>query len=310
MTTDELRRHVLALSDRDIPLPGGGQTPQRHRALFQIAREGLTVARLVEAHWDALAILAEAGRRPAVGQLYGVWASERMGQPISFARSDESFVLSGGKGFCSGAGIVDRALVTALFPEPRLVDVDLRANATHIEYDLSSWKSSAFHATNTATVSFNEIGFSEHDFIGGPDWYLSRPGFWHGACGPAACWAGGAAGLLDYALQQSRSDAHTIAHQGAMYADIWAAEAYLDVAGREIDAQPAEIPRSITRALILRHLVEQASTDILHRLTRAFGPHPLVADAVVSQQYNELHIYLRQSHAERDLEALGKLVRS
>jgi hypothetical protein len=58
-------------------------------------------------------------------------------------------------------------------------------------------------------------------------------------------------------------------------------------------------------ALSVRHLVEQFSTDILRRLTRAYGPHPLAFDEEVSRTYYELDLYLRQSHAERDLESLG-----
>lgn len=59
------------------------------------------------------------------------------------------------------------------------------------------------------------------------------------------------------------------------------------------------------RALTVRHLVEQACTDILRRLARAYGPHPLAMEEDVSRRYQELDLYLRQSHAERDLESLG-----
>ena len=57
---------------------------------------------------------------------------------------------------------------------------------------------------------------TEADIIGGPGWYLDRPGFWHGACGPAACWASGAIELVDFAMRQKREDAHTLAHLGAI----------------------------------------------------------------------------------------------
>ena len=60
------------------------------------------------------------------------------------------------------------------------------------------------------------------------------------------------------------------------------------------------------RALTVRHLVEQACTDVLRRLPRAYGPYPLVMEENISRRYQELDLYLRQSHAERDLEALGR----
>jgi hypothetical protein len=78
--------------------------------------------------------------------------------------------------------------------------------------------------------------------------------------------------------------------------------ACLDAAGREIDAGEGD---GIVRALTVRHLVEQACTDVLRRLPRAYGPFPLAMDAEFLRRYEELDLYLRQSHAERDLEALG-----
>ena len=60
----ELSRHVRALQCQgslELPLPGAGATGQRHEALLQLGRMDLSVARIVEAHTDAIAILAEAG---------------------------------------------------------------------------------------------------------------------------------------------------------------------------------------------------------------------------------------------------------
>jgi hypothetical protein len=77
-------------------------------------------------------------------------------------------------------------------------------------------------------------------------------------------------------------------------------------AAREIDAQPTDVSQARVRARIVRHLIEVMSTDILRRLARAYGPHPLAIDEDISRRYQELDLYLRQSHAERDLEALGR----
>ena len=54
--------------------------------------------------------------------------------------------------------------------------------------------------------------------------------------------------------------------------------------------------------------VRRDATD-LRRLARAYGPHPLAFDEAVSMRYQELDLYLRQSHAERDLHTLGELER-
>jgi alkylation response protein AidB-like acyl-CoA dehydrogenase len=274
-----------------------------------VGRADLSLARLAEAHWDAVAILSEAGRTAEPNAIYGVWASEKPGQSLSLERHGERYTIRGRKMFCSGSSLVDRALVTLNTPVQQLVDIDMKANVDEIQFEESDWKTSAFSDTKTATVVFNGALVCRQDLIGDSGWYLQRPGFWHGACGPAACWAGGAAGLLDYAAHQSRSDPHTLAHLGAIHASVWALESYLDSAGRQIDATANDRQLAMIRALSVRHLVEQVCTDILRRLARAYGPHPLAMDEDVARRYQELDLYLRQSHAERDLESLGTEIR-
>jgi alkylation response protein AidB-like acyl-CoA dehydrogenase len=280
----------------DIPFPGAGRTAERHRQLADWARADLSLARLAEAHADAMAILHEAGRQPDDG-LYGVWAAETPGHGLRL----DSGAVTGSKMFCSGAGLIDHALVTV---KGRLLDVDLRCCPESLAMDETVWKPLAFAETNTATVHFLDTPVSQ--IVAEDDWYLKRTGFWHGACGPAACWAGGALGLLDYALNTVRDEPHALAHVGGISADGWALQAYLDAAGCQIDQDPNDGELAQTLALTVRHLVEQAASDVLRRIGRAFGPRPLAFDCGVSKRYQELELYIRQSHAERDLEALGQ----
>jgi hypothetical protein len=291
-----------------LPLPGQGKTADRHRELLEFGRENLSLARLAEAHFDAIAILAEAGRRPRENALYGVWASERPGSPLKLRRSRGECLLNGTKMFCSGTSIVDRALITVEAPDPYLVEVDLRYQPNNIRVDTSGWKAPAFRDTHTATVTFIDFCLEEEAFIGDRGFYLNRPGFWHGACGPAACWAGGAMGLADYARMQRRSDPHTLAHLGAITALEWSMHLLLDGAGREIDQHPFDSVAAQIRALRLRHLIEEACSEILSRFGRAYGPHPVVALEDMSDRSLELTMYLRQCHAERDLAALGEQI--
>ena len=65
MNADELNHRLMEIREELLPLPGKGNTAERHRRLFKIGREDLSLAKLAEGHWDALAILAENGREPA-----------------------------------------------------------------------------------------------------------------------------------------------------------------------------------------------------------------------------------------------------
>jgi hypothetical protein len=273
MTTGELKARLVAIVSQELPLPGGGRTAERFSLIADTAREDLSLAKLAEAHWDAVAILAEAGRAPEPDMLYAVWASEIPGQSLRLERTTEGYQLSGSKPFCSGIGMVDRALVTVGLPEQQLVEVDLRRNQECIEADLDTWKVDAFRATQTGSITFLDSWLSSSAPVGTPGWYVERPGFWHGACGPAACWAGGVAGLLDYARNRKREDPHTLAHLGAMQASVWGMYSLLKQAGDEVDGAPGDVTAGQIRALQLRQLIEQMGTEIIQRFSRAYGPY-------------------------------------
>ena len=297
---------LLSEGGLSLPLPGRGETSRRHRMLAEIARRDLTLARVAEAHTDAIAILAEAGCEPRDRALYGVWASDGPASQLHLVPHGSGYVLHGVKQYCSGSTFLDAALVTARLGDTlRLVDVPL-ADAT-LTIDTSIWKSAAFSATATGSVAFHDVPVWPEQLIGGDRFYLDRPGFWHGAVGPAACWAGGAFGLIDAAMAGRRANPHVLAHLGALEALRWGLEALLDQAGREIDADPDDTTNTRQRrALSVRHLVERFCTETLDHFGRATGPAALAFDAAVAQRYAELTLYIRQCHGERDLQALAE----
>jgi alkylation response protein AidB-like acyl-CoA dehydrogenase len=288
-----------------LPLPGGGSTAERHRRLCEIARGDLSAARIAEAHTDALAILAEANRQPRAAALYGVWASEG---PSSLIRAERAgsglWHLSGTKQYCSGAPFVDAALVTAHAAEGTLLfDVSLAAGL-HIEP--STWRTHALAETATGPVAF-DVTLPNDAVVGAPDWYLTRIGFWHGAIGPAACWAGGALSLIDAVRSLDRRGAHARAHLGALEALAWNLQTILEHAGREIDQDPADHTHCAKRrALICRHLIERQAVEIMDRFGRASGPQLLAFDEFAARQYAGLTVYIRQCHAEKDDEAIAE----
>ncbi len=289
----------------ELPLPGGGATPQRHRALAGWGTADLSLARLAEAHTDALAILAEGRHRPRPRALYGVWASDAPpGRVTCRQLANGDWRLDGTKQFCSGATLVDAALVTAHHAAGvRLFDLAIDGDS--VRPQPSSWANPAFEDTATSAVQFDGTVVPACDAIGGERWYLDRPGFWHGSIGPAACWAGGALSLIDAATRLQRRDPHSRAQLGALQATAWGLAAILDQAGREIDADPSDQSGTArTRGLKVRHLVERACSDVLDRFGRATGPQLLAFDPAVIRQHAALALYIRQCHGERDLESI------
>jgi hypothetical protein len=299
-------RQVVDNGSAEWPLPGGGQTWERFTALGQIAGDDLSVARLVEAHIDALAICAEASRSDIAEGALAVWASEGPVSRVEATPVAGGWRLVGTKQFCTGSTIVDQALITTHAPDgQRLFMIPLNRAGVHLE--TAGWVATAFAATATGTMHI-AAEVPEPAAIGAPDFYLTRPGFWHGAVSVAACWAGGARGLVDrYLVRHARDDAHSLAHRGAMEAVCWGMAAALRRAAGEIDADPLNVGGdAMSRALAARHVVERACLDVLDRLGRAAGPRPAAFDGWFIQQSADLTLYLKQCHGERDLEALGR----
>jgi alkylation response protein AidB-like acyl-CoA dehydrogenase len=304
---NELARRIRELHSQGaltLPVPGGGHTAERHLALMQLGRADLSVARLAEAHTDALAILAEQRRSPGTAGIYGVWASDGPQSRLTATPAhDGGWSLSGTKQYCSGASIVEAALVTAHFDGGILL-FDIPLNSSGVTALPSTWVSPAFADTATGPVSFDGISLPESAVVGAPGWYLNRAGFWHGAMGPAACWAGGALSLIDAAGKLNRKDPHSRAQVGALQAIAWGIEAVLVKAGTEIDADPADTDRARVRALEVRHLIERWCTEVMDRFGHATGPQLLAYDEHIVRQHGALAVYIRQCHGERDLESI------
>lgn len=307
----ELRR-LAGSAELDLPLPGAGRTGDRWAALAALGRCDLTLGRLAEGHVDATAILAEAGRSARPGTLYGVWAARSGGTGALVERAGGGFRLSGTVRFCSGANLLDRALVAAAPDgDPAaclLVDVDLTDRRVHRDQD--SWQAIGMDASDSVDVRFAGLPIDPADVVGEPGWYLSRRGFHLGGAGVAAVWLGGAAGVLDSVLallRDARSvTEHQLAHVGALRAGISAADALLVTTARLLDADPGLDPT--TPAATAKSAVERAAWDVLDRAPRITGPTPLCRDRRFAQQLADLQVYVRQHHAEQALAALGRAV--
>lgn len=296
-------RPLLAVT---LPLPGHGRTAVRWSALADAARSDIVVGRLLEAHADADAILAEVAQtRVTPGQWWGVWAAEPPTPVVRAERVGTEWVLSGTKAWCSGAGLCTHALVTVRVGDERpLFAVDL----THpgVSVDLSGWAAAGMSRSATGAVSFDRV---PAEAVGAPVDYLQRPGFWHGGIGVAACWLGGAEKIADTLRRAGpRLDEHGAAHLGAVDAALAAARWSLLAAAAEVDAHPEDVDRAKIRTHRVRAVVESAGTQTVDRVGRALGAAPLATDPTHTRAVGDLLVYLRQSHAERDLAALGRLV--
>lgn len=310
-TAGELLRRIVAGGLDRLPPPGNGDTAQRWRALAEVAGHDLSLLKLYEGHTDALAILAELGASAAPDTLWGVWCAEPPDGRVVLHRSKDGAVrLSGRKLWCSGAATVDHALVSCWDGEglPWLAAVALDQPGVTVTAD--GWHAVGMAGSASVDVVFDNAAAC---LVGASGSYVRRPGFWHGGAGIAACWYGAAQAIADSLLASVRAgaarqaaDPHRLAQLGLADIALAGAAAVLRESAAAIDADPDADAGVL--ALRARLAVEAAATLVLQHTTRSLGATPLCRDPHFARLAADLPVFLRQSHAERDLAALGRLL--
>ncbi len=291
--------------------PGEGRTARLWEVLANLAANDLAVARAVEPHLDARAILAQAGLERVLGRpvsegTWGVYAAEGPGMGVSATPSgtEGGWVLSGTKPWCSLAGRLDAALMTATVGDGsrRLFAVDLHDGG--IQLGDEPWVSRGLAEIPSVSITVHGVAGEP---VGEAGWYLERPGFVWGAIGVAACWYGGAVGLARtvYAAAHERGDQDiAMMHLGWVDEQLHAARQSLILAAEEVDTGGSL--ESGIQAKRVRAVVARACEDVLRSSAHLLGPGPLVLDERHAKRVADLQIYLRQHHGERDLASLGR----
>ena len=306
---DGLVRRWLEAGRLDLPLPGSGATGDRWQRLAVLTQEDIVAGRIAEAHADAVAILEELGGKPPLpGELWGVWAAESSDAVLTAGAGIET-TLRGTKPWCSAAGFCTHALVTARRPDGERALFAVAVTPPTARPLPSTWRAAGMAESDTRSVQFNE---APAVLVGRSGEYLTRPGFWHGAVGVAACWLGGARAVAEPLYDRARSerlDVHGLAHLGAVDAALAGAEATLAATATRFDADPFQrIGHAQLLARRARAVVEHAVDETITRTGRALGPGPLAQDGRHARNVADLGMYVRQSHAERDLADLGRQV--
>ncbi|GAA1111196.1 acyl-CoA dehydrogenase family protein [Arthrobacter flavus] len=295
------------LGDR-TPLPGGGSTLTLWETLATIAAADLSVARTVEPHLDAVAILRQADLPVAPGT-WGVFAAEAPGHRLEAhhsLNSDGSWQLTGRKPWCSLAAKLDYAIVTAHVPdgERRAFSVDLRQPA--VQVIRGTWVSRGLAAVDSGPTDYDAASARP---VGADNWYLQRDGFAWGGLGVAACWYGGAVGIarrLLRSVEERTPDQLALMYLGEVDRHLYAAREALAAAATDIDAGRASGAVGALLAARVRGVVADAAEAILRIVGHGLGPAPLALEEDHARRVADLQVYLRQHHAERDAAALGR----
>lgn len=299
-----LRAIVEAGLDR-LPLPGSGSTLERFQRLADVGGHDLGLCKLYEGHTDALAIIEQLAGAPTPGSTWGMWAAEPPQARVQVRPAGHMVELNGRKAWCSGAAVLSHALLTAWDADDQQQLVAVALDQPGVTITDQGWQAVGMGATGSVEVLFDG---AEAQAIGNPGDYLQRPGFWQGGIGIAACWYGAARQIAERLRQPcaQRQEPHALAHLGAVDSALQAAADVLRFSALQIDAHPQADTQLLARRA--RAVVEQSVEQVIREVGRALGAGPYCKDRHFARLIADLPVFLRQSHAERDLAALGQMV--
>lgn len=297
---------------QEVGLQIPGNASRLWRGLAELGRLDLTVARSLEPHLDALSILEQArGLDPALrfpeNATWGVYAAEGPGSRLRATQDSQgNWTLSGRKPWCSLAGIVSHALVTAWSSERERTLFAVALDDPGITVNDDVWMPRGLETVRTGSLEFAEAAARP---VGPEGWYFSRPGFSLGSIGVAAIWLGAAmalAGRLRETCSEREPDQLALLYVGDCENAIFTARAVLDRMSDFVDEDVQEIEWA--EALRVRCIVHDVCERVLAAVAHGLGPAPLTQDEPHARRVADLQVYLRQHKAERDTAAVGAAI--
>jgi alkylation response protein AidB-like acyl-CoA dehydrogenase len=302
-----------------LPQEFGGAAlngPALGEALQYIGWGSLPLGRLFEGHVNAIALVLRYGDRGQVirvaseareGKLFGVWNTDDENN-LRLIRSQGRVCLEGRKILASGAGYIERPIVTATDERGRrlIVMPHLRVGE---RADLSRWTAHGMKASATGAVDFSGIVIEPDEIVGGDGDYERQPAFSGGAWRFAAVHLGGLERLLDLLRKHLRQtgrgqDAHQAARLGQAAIATETARLWVERASRIVDeATPDANPpdQVVPYVNFARLAVERAGLDLMELVHRSVGLQGFMRPHPIERISRDLATYLRQPGPDRAL---------
>ena len=289
--------------------------------LRALGRGSLSLGRLYEGHVNAAALVARYGTieqlgalagLPEAGALLAVWNTDDGQEPLRLVAEPDGWRLVGRKVLCSGAGFIERPLVTARDESGRFLMLVPRLRRGE-RADLSAWTPTGMQASATGCVDFTGLRVTDGDIIGDDDDYHRQPAFSGGAWRFAAVQLGGMEALLDLCRKQHVStgrgkDPHQAARLGQAVMAVETARLWAERAAflAEVDNKDAEA--TVAYVNLARLAVERAALDLMELVQRSIGLSSFIRPHPIERMVRDLATYLRQPAPDRALVSAAEWV--
>jgi alkylation response protein AidB-like acyl-CoA dehydrogenase len=310
--------HELGLLSAVLPVKCGGaglSGLSLSEVLQSIGSGSLPLGRLFEGHVNALELVLRYGNHQLVdlvaeearaGRLFGVWNTDDANGLRLIHRYGRSW-LEGRKVLASGAGHIERPLVTATDEKGRRLIVLPRLGAPD-RADISRWTAQGMRASATGAVDFTGVEIEPIEIVGGEGDYERQPWFSAGAWRFAAVHLGGMERLFDLLrrhLQETDrgKDPHQSARLGRAAMAVETARLWVAQAASSIEAPlGSRAPEQLVAYVNLARLaVEAAALDLMPLVQRSVGLQAFMRPNPIERISRDLATYLRQPGPDRAL---------
>ena len=315
---------LIASLPRDLGGFGLGTEPGQGLQLLDyleaLGTANLSIGRIVEAHINALRLIMrcgnerlreEAASAVRAGGLFALWVTDAPGESaLRFEREGGALILRGGKAFCSGAGHVTHAVVTAAeagtdTPRLLMLDLDRGERVSSLPTAMSGMR-----AAVTGQVDFTKLRVDGGRIIGQPGDYMREPDFSAGAWRSSAVALGGLRallGLLGNALvvRGRDSDPHQRVRYGETLMAYRTGQLWLEQAGQAAENLIAPPEQIVATVGLARTIVERACLDGIERVQRSLGLSAFLSGTAVERVARDLQTYLRKPAIDEVLVQAG-----
>ena len=304
-----------------IVLPGNEldftkkKTLQLLQLLKAVGRANLSVARIYEGHINALFLIhlfatTEQKKKwfadAADGCLFGVWNTGNNEAIQMVENHTNTLELRGKKTFASGAGLVNRALVTGYINSGNksgwqmcIVNMNNRSNNGT---DYNSWKPLGMASSVSYTVDFTGYQGDVFNLFGEPDNYYQQPFFSGGAIRFCAAQLGGAEALFNNTVVylknlQRTDDAYQAVRIAEMATELASGNLWLQQSANNWDKWNEDVTKNNTLIAFInmtRTAIERICLRVIELSSKCIGARGLMQPYRMERIIRDLQFYLRQ----------------
>jgi len=292
--------------------------------LKNVGRSNGAVGRIYEGHINTLYLIhlyADAKQREYYynevelnDKLFGVWNTDST-IGISFRVTDLQVNINGAKSFCSGADLVDYALIGGKTDRPaaasdwQMVIVPMKQVHDH-RIDRDSWKPMGMKASVSYTIDFSDIRVNPNALLGRPGDYLKSPYFLGGSIRFASVQLGMAEAIYNKTLDFLRGlnrleDPFQKMRIGKMAMAVHTGQLWIKDAGENFDRWKETDDfhtRLVAYANLTRLTIEANCLEVLQLSTQCVGAKGLMAPGDLERWHRDLSYYLRQPAPDATLQ--------